>query len=1070
MAYVKYATSDTLYSLNDDTWAVEILRNDVGTATDYKFEVGPAGVQLVYESPEDDILVPGIVHSRVEVQTIWPVGVADELDDMMEAMVNSADGVWIMQLYKGGSKFWAGPIILDEVQLEESSAARSCKMVATDGISLLKTVDYNDDGSPYDTEQLIFDDVLKNIQEKWTSYDYVNETTDLFKARLASCDDMYSTDQAVSLRFMKEMKLSPYMYLFKNQDNETEYLDCYSLLDSICKTLLLRMYYYDNGWYFIPCYNQNDSLNGYKLNWSGIASSGGTIVNTYNYQVELASAKKIKGNDWTYTFTPPINEVTLTRHTNNGSFFLFQSGVAAGTTVSETGIDFRTDDTGYRLYGFARITRSAISPTVGLLDANRVGRYVLQFTVRFGNSPSTYQYYNNTAEPQSQGLFSFNFNFTTDGNSLVFTPINITANGFSTSAGNLHFHDPNGTDAIFDANESGTIDVPFSIALPAVPSDVSDVAVIPNVIVANRDAVSSTALTNTTDSAEFTIYFAHNQGDDIQPVPNFDIEAKSDFGRGSIKLGDTYVGQLHEMLGGILVRTGGTTYETSNSWRTVRYNYSDECNNVTVREVLAAHYKSRAVERGNIVMRDGGTVPAPFDMFVDDDTSNIYQCINYRLLSTPAELEVTLHKVGSDGQAQTETLIKDFGISPFPTVTDAVHPNSTIGKGFDSSFDFNNTAAEQLGADWSAIVGSETVENYTTYIGPGKGVFTDYQGDSAPSGYNIVRKVYTNSTGNANPLSVGWAEIHSKYRPSANSTLRQSIDKINLQWSNVTNPDRTFLITYSEVGTGLLDTYSNAQAAYSLRKLRAAYTGNAIEVRNDSGTLLDIGFDSNGDLDTAAILTHIGSGDGRVATWYDQSGNGRDATQSTLTLMPVIATGGTVKTVNGKPAIDFNSDYLDTTAFAPNPNGALNYLAVSQWDSTTVANVVASQFGSNTTTERNFYYRTKLDGTIQMSQYFGTAQAQIINPSASTQGNTQYIFSAEYASNTSNGYWNGNLITGTTNSGTPENDSEELTIGALGIGTQMLRGFVQEFVIWSNTSVLDADAISDDVNDYYGAF
>ena len=184
--------------------AVEILRNDVGTATDYKFEVGPAGVQLVYESPEDDILVPGIVHSRVEVQTIWPVGVADELDDMMEAMVNSADGVWIMQLYKGGSKFWAGPIILDEVQLEESSAARSCKIVATDGISLLKTVDYNDDGSPYDTEQLIFDDVLKNIQEKWASYDYVNETTDLFKARLASCDDMYSTDQAVSSRFMKE--------------------------------------------------------------------------------------------------------------------------------------------------------------------------------------------------------------------------------------------------------------------------------------------------------------------------------------------------------------------------------------------------------------------------------------------------------------------------------------------------------------------------------------------------------------------------------------------------------------------------------------------------------------------------------------------------------------------------------------------------------------------------------------------------------------------------------------------------------------------------------------------------
>ena len=71
MAYARYATSDTIYALNDDTWQVEILQ-DGAQSQNHKFEVGPAGVQLIYESPEDDILVPGIVHSRCEVETIWP--------------------------------------------------------------------------------------------------------------------------------------------------------------------------------------------------------------------------------------------------------------------------------------------------------------------------------------------------------------------------------------------------------------------------------------------------------------------------------------------------------------------------------------------------------------------------------------------------------------------------------------------------------------------------------------------------------------------------------------------------------------------------------------------------------------------------------------------------------------------------------------------------------------------------------------------------------------------------------------------------------------------------------------
>ena len=100
----------------------------------------------------------------------------------------------------------------------------------------------------------------------------------------------------------------------------------------------------------------------------------------------------------------------------------------------------------------------------------------------------------------------------------------------------------------------------------------------------------------------------------------------------------------------------------------------------------------------------------------------------------------------------------------------------------------------------------------------------------------------------------------------------------------------------------LLDTYTGASAAYSVRKLDKDYTGYCMKVREDSGdTEADIGFDGSGDLDTAAIATHCGSANGYVVTWYDQSGNTEDATQSTTTLQPQIYNGTAVFT-NGSPA------------------------------------------------------------------------------------------------------------------------------------------------------------------------
>jgi len=123
---------------------------------------------------------------------------------------------------------------------------------------------------------------------------------------------------------------------------------------------------------------------------------------------------------------------------------------------------------------------------------------------------------------------------------------------------------------------------------------------------------------------------------------------------------------------------------------------------------------------------------------------------------------------------------------------------------------------------------------------------------------------------------------------------------------------------YARVGTTLkavappLDIAGSAAAAYSLRKLSYAYTGPVVEVRRSSDdTTADFTAD---EVEDGTLAAWVGAGnDGFVATWYDQSGNDRDATQATAGSQPQIVDNGSVVTEGGKPAIEFDGsdDFLD---------------------------------------------------------------------------------------------------------------------------------------------------------------
>jgi hypothetical protein len=111
----------------------------------------------------------------------------------------------------------------------------------------------------------------------------------------------------------------------------------------------------------------------------------------------------------------------------------------------------------------------------------------------------------------------------------------------------------------------------------------------------------------------------------------------------------------------------------------------------------------------------------------------------------------------------------------------------------------------------------------------------------------------------------------------------------------------------------------SVNVAYSLRRLRCAFAGSAIQVRRSSDNATsNIGFTAAGDLDTAALKTFVGVGNsGFVSIWYDQSGNGINVSPPATSNQPRIVNAGFIERRNGLPSIFFDGvdDYFTTSSF-----------------------------------------------------------------------------------------------------------------------------------------------------------
>jgi hypothetical protein len=237
-------------------------------------------------------------------------------------------------------------------------------------------------------------------------------------------------------------------------------------------------------------------------------------------------------------------------------------------------------------------------------------------------------------------------------------------------------------------------------------------------------------------------------------------------------------------------------------------------------------------------------------------------------------------------------------------------------------------------------------------------------------------------------------------------------------------------------------------SAYSLRRLTVKYNGPIITVRrsSDSATM-NIYTTPNGDLDTAAILAFVGSNTGFVTTWFDQSGLGNNATQSTAADQPYVVLSGALQTNGGVAGVRFTngaatSIYIASFKFAaPSTNFTFNEVGSTDTVTGNTNNVFGTDTNNGFTVSGMYKQVTKF--AFNRSGVSTTVTAG--TPSAGSL----FISTLTYTSgNTATSYLNGVAGTPTTSINYTNGAAGVWQMGnfALATNSDNLKGYISEHI------------------------
>ena len=258
---------------------------------------------------------------------------------------------------------------------------------------------------------------------------------------------------------------------------------------------------------------------------------------------------------------------------------------------------------------------------------------------------------------------------------------------------------------------------------------------------------------------------------------------------------------------------------------------------------------------------------------------------------------------------------------------------------------------------------------------------------------------------------------------------------------------------------GLLDLFPNASAGYSLRQLRAGHTTGVIRVRRSTDNA-ELDFKAN-EITDGTLTTWTGSANGLVTKWYDQSGSGNDAIQTTASKQPSIVEIGVLVTDNGKPALKYDGEDDGFTTQMPFSYNGYFFM---------VTNALATGFpvylGSTESSNRYFLLN---NSTQDFYQYYNGSS--ILNSSSNTIFGNQYLHYGEknHESNT-NLIFQNNVSVANSSTTTANPGEGNIQIGFENNGNFPFEGTMQEIILYRTRQNVTRPDIQENINNHYSIY
>ena len=284
-----------------------------------------------------------------------------------------------------------------------------------------------------------------------------------------------------------------------------------------------------------------------------------------------------------------------------------------------------------------------------------------------------------------------------------------------------------------------------------------------------------------------------------------------------------------------------------------------------------------------------------------------------------------------------------------------------------------------------------------------------------------------------------------------------------------------------------------AAAAYSLRKVKASYSGDAIRIRRSSDDIeVDVAFDSEGKVSASSAITNVAEEGGEsgqttdttlgdfisgtdafVHTWYDQAG-ANDAVQGTAANQPKIAENGAL---------------LDGIKFDAATDGTSpNFLQVATKLGVTTDHFVSAVFNGYQTDSSAFgaFLNTRngnagfqygIAATDKVQAFFYAGAGNNANSSSSftlSNNSAKRLVTFDKDGNNLTGFGNAttNGISLSNGINTPSTTVTNIGVGGnVGTTTSLgLRANINELIVYETDQADNRFKIESNINNYYGLY